>query len=122
MALTPLDLHNEYRKLPVTLDDASQVTVDIHEYQLKCSNNGDALIEKQSLIGKNKAEAKKNKTGQTMVDTVDAMTKKADIAVCYMGKGSVENLKLTLRLVARYGLEKKFTDLQGYANKNLGLD
>lgn len=122
MPLTPLELHDEYRKMQVTLDDASTVTVDVHKYQLNGNNNGDALKEKDTLIyNKMSGEAKKNK-GQVMVGTVDANAKKAEIAKCYMGKGTVEDLQMVLRLVSRYGLDTKHGGLQGYADKNLGLD
>lgn len=120
--LTPLGLYDEYRHLPVTLDDNSVVAVDVHQYQLNGVNNANALKAKDKLIGKIKEEAKKSK-GSLTVGAVDVATssKKADIAVCFMGKGSVADLQLTLRLVQRYGLEKP-GDLQQYADANLGLD
>ncbi len=119
----PLDFENRYRRLDVKLDDKSTVRVDVHKYLLNGNNNADALAAKDKLIfEKIRPDAKKSKAPVKVDATPIDGAREAAIARCYMGKGSPEDLALTLRLVNRYGLASAARGLQGYSDDYLGLD
>jgi hypothetical protein len=118
--MSPKDFEELYRKLDVELDDGTSEQVDVHKYQLNGKNNASALIAKDKLLGKIQDEHRTTKK-DVVVDGDSVIGKKVDIALCFMGKGSPDDLALTLRLVSRYDLEEP-GDLQGYADANLGLD
>lgn len=146
--MTPYDLYYEYRNLYVKLADFRNIYgIDIHEYRnakpdyyktdfsvLDGEAAYHALVDqlikyaqpagyKRYLINYPLISRKDFNKTPYVPEWQEYVVTYPDLYEVFMGKGSIDQIKRTLRLAVALGLVKdNRDDLQRYCDKNIGLD